>query len=351
MPLLMDVNRTPAHWAPRKKGVVKRSARGSSARTERLQIALVNNMGDGALEDTEAQFFDLLDAASGSAPIEVKLFTLPRIPRSDRAKAHLTKFCSPWSEIWDRQLDGLIITGTEPRQPELRKEPYWSALTDLLEWAEENTSSTILSCLAAHASVLHSDGIARYMLQDKRFGVFEELVTSDHVLTTGIPEPMRCPHSRWNQVSEDALRANGYQVLTKSEPAGVNLFVKNKGNSLFVHFQGHPEYGAATLAKEYRRDVKRFLRGERETYPQAPQGCLAGQALAAVEEFRAKALANPSEEFMAEFPEGAMGNEAESAWHASAVRIYRNWLQYLPSRRVNSAAHAAAAASQHSATQ
>ena len=47
----------------------------------------------------------------------------------------------------------------------------------------------------------------------------------------------------------------------------MDLFVKKKEKSLFVHFQGHPEYGAQTLLKEYRRDIKRFLRGERETYP------------------------------------------------------------------------------------
>ena len=48
----------------------------------------------------------------------------------------------------------------------------------------------------------------------------------------------------------------------------MDSFVKKKKRSLFVHFQGHPEYGAQTLLKEYRRDIKRFLRAERETIPQ-----------------------------------------------------------------------------------
>ena len=30
-----------------------------------IQIALINNMPDAALEDTEVQFFELLDAAAG----------------------------------------------------------------------------------------------------------------------------------------------------------------------------------------------------------------------------------------------------------------------------------------------
>ena len=68
------------------------------------------------------------------------------------------------------------------------------------------------------------------------------------------------------------LAACGYIVLTQSAEGGVDTFVKKKKRSLFVHFQGHPEYGAQTLLKEYRRDIKRFLRGERETYPSDAKG-------------------------------------------------------------------------------
>ena len=56
-------------------------------------------------------------------------------------------------------------------------------LTDVLDWAERNTVSTVLSCLAAHAGVLHSDGIQRHLLSDKQFGVFESTTVSDHELT------------------------------------------------------------------------------------------------------------------------------------------------------------------------
>jgi len=72
---------------------------------------------------------------------------------------------------------------------------------------------------------------------------------------------VRFPHSRWNEVQENALTGCGYEVLTKSDSAGVDLFVKQKKKSLFVHFQGHLEHQAETLLKEYRRDIKRFLRG------------------------------------------------------------------------------------------
>ena len=77
------------------------------------------------------------------------------------------------------------MTGTEPRQPNLRNEPYWSALANVLDWAESNTTSTVLSCLAAHAGVLHSDGIERCPLNDKQFGVFDFAKAANHPLTDG----------------------------------------------------------------------------------------------------------------------------------------------------------------------
>ena len=70
---------------------------------------------------------------------------------------------------------------------------------------------------------------------------------------------MQIPHSRWNEVRADALTACGYEILTQSAEAGVDLFVKKKKDSLFVHFQGHPEYSVRTLLKEYRRDIKLSL--------------------------------------------------------------------------------------------
>ena len=41
-------------------------------------LVLVNNMPDAALEDTELQFFELLDAASGETPIFIRLCSLRR---------------------------------------------------------------------------------------------------------------------------------------------------------------------------------------------------------------------------------------------------------------------------------
>jgi homoserine O-succinyltransferase len=211
-------------------------------------------------------------------------------------------------------------------------EPYWGSLTKVLEWAEHSTHSTVWSCLAAHAALLHTDGIGRRQLGDKRFGVFECARVSDHPLTAGTPPRLPMPHSRWNDIPEDALTACGYRVLTRSAEAGVDAFVKQR-KSLFVFFQGHPEYEASTLLLEYRRDIRRFLRGERETYPAMPLGYFDGDTLAALTAVRERALAERREEVLADFPTALALERVTNTWRPAAASIYRNWLLSMCARK------------------
>ena len=303
------------------------------AGVQAIRIALVNNMPDPALEDTELQFFDLLDAACDDLPLVVKLYSLTGVPRSERGMRRLNSFYYSLDDLWNNQFDALIMTGTEPLQPSLRQEPYWCILSEVLDWAERNTHSTVLSCLAAHAGVLHSDGIERHRLADKRFGVFEFPTPSSQSLARGMGATIRFPHSRWNEVRPDALESCGYTIVTQSDEAGADCFVKRKKQSLFVHFQGHPEYQAHTLLKEYRRDIRRFLRHERETYPTAPVGYFGEEATNHLMDFRQKAIANRSEEVMTDFPETFLTSDLQNGWRASAVRIYSNWLHLISEKK------------------
>ena len=330
MSLMMDWGRIPTKWAEKKNGHATRvTGNGGPGVTK---IALINNMPDAALEDTELQFFELLETAASRIPVHIELYSLPGLPRGDRAREHLHEFYSSTDELLDRKFDGVIITGTEPRQPDLRNEPYWSSLTNIFDWAERNTTSTVLSCLAAHAGVLYSDGIARQPLSDKQFGVFEYKKASDHELVSGVGGLVRFPHSRWNEVRGEALTSCGYTVLTESRDAGVDMFVKQKRTSLFVHFQGHPEYVAQTLLKEYRRDIKRFLRRERPTYPSMPQGYFDASAKKLLDNFQKNALSDLREELMQSFPEEALAGTLRNSWHLSATSVYQNWLHYIATK-------------------
>jgi homoserine O-succinyltransferase/O-acetyltransferase len=338
MSIVIDGGRVPKLLSRKNASNVARPAGSLESSAEPLRIALINNMPDSALEDTEVQFFELLESAAGDLPVSLKLYSLPELPRSEAGEQHLRGFYHSIEDLLRGRFDGMIMTGTEPRQPDLRDEPYWPALTEVLEWAEGNTASTVLSCLAAHAGALHSDGIPRHRLSDKQFGVFEYMKVGRHALTDHAGDTMRIPHSRWNEVRADALTACGYEVLTQSTEAGVDLFVKKKKDSLFVHFQGHPEYSVRTLLKEYRRDIKRYLRRERETYPTMPQGYFGAEASGSLSNFRKAVEADPREDLMTKFPEAAAAGALEGTWQPAAAGVYRNWLQYLLSQRANASA-------------
>jgi homoserine O-succinyltransferase/O-acetyltransferase len=319
-----------------KKWATPESAKNSSLDNSPLRIALVNNMPDAALEDTEVQFAELLSAAAEGTTISLTLGSLPNLPRGEFGLEHLRNFYFGMEALQGSRFDGMIVTGTEPKKPDLREEPYWPGFVKLLQWAENNTASTVLSCLAAHAGVMASDGIARTPFADKKFGVFEHARVARHALTEGLEGAIQIPHSRWNDVKAETLRAHGYEILTQSPDAGADLFVKQRKDSLFVHFQGHPEYSTPTLLKEYRRDIKRFLRRERPTFPTAPHGYFDARAIEQLRQFQALAENDAREEVWEHFPEAPVAGSVENTWRSSAVRIYRNWLQYLREKKAES---------------
>src|SRR4029077_5803018 len=90
------------------------------------------------------------------------------LPRAAEARAHIARSYWPLEALLAEAPDGLIVTGNEPHAPRLRDEPYWPRLTQLLEWADAHTASSIWSCLAAHAAVEHFDGIGRRRLAGER---------------------------------------------------------------------------------------------------------------------------------------------------------------------------------------
>jgi len=309
-------------------------------------------MPDAAFKATERQFISLLDAASGGIEVRLSLYTLPSIPRTEpvvrRAASHYANVETLWNGGADDfdgpdgidGLDGLIVTGKDPVSADLRDEPCWQTMTQIIEWAQENTHSTVWSCLAAHAAVLRMDGIQRRRNGGKYFGIFECARVSEHPLLAGAPPRFKIPHSRWNGISAEDLEARGYSVLARTVEggadagagAGVDTFVK-EGKSLFVFLQGHPEYERDTLLREYRRDVERYLRREASAHPGIPRGYFdhaTERALAALQE---KAISGPDDQLCTHLAAALKTSAIENTWHATAACIYRNWLEQIRVRK------------------
>jgi homoserine O-succinyltransferase len=296
-----------------------------------IAIGLVNNMPDAAVAATQRQFVRLIEDASGELDIRLSLFALETVPRAGEARRAMAEDYAPAGAIEAAQLDALVVTGAEPCAADLRDEPFWDELGFVLDWAAENTVSSLLSCLAAHAEVLRSDGVARRPLASKRAGVFSVDVVADHELVRGLGPRYRAPHSRWNDLDEAKLAEKGYRVLARSPECGVDLFVR-KARSLLVFLQGHPEYEADTLAREHRRDLMRFLQGEATAPPRPPANYYPPDAAAAVASFARRAMAAPEAAVAAGFPVSALSLKDEP-WRQAGVQLVHNWLGLVARRK------------------
>ena len=297
-----------------------------------ITVALVNNMPDSAFVDTENQFRTAAYSADMGA-VEFELYTIKEIPRSEKVTAVIESRYSGLNELWTRPPDALIVTGTEPTQPQLRYEPYWPYLARLIEWASDHVRTTLLSCMASHASLLLFDGIERVPRPIKCSGVFGGVVQgSFDPLAAGLPAMVPVPHSRLNDVPQSALLDAGYRIVvgSGSSDVGWSIAAREQGGSLLVLCQGHPEYGTLSLLREYRRDVRRALFGRGAVpYPHLPEGYLAQEVMERLTDFAEHAQRSSADprEWWPNFPYDEVAPAVENTWAASSALLYRNWLR------------------------
>lgn len=305
---------------------------GYDIETQPITVGLVNNMPDAAFTETEEQFRRAVSAGpDGGAGIALDLYTIAEIPRSERTAAVIASRYRGLHELWQRPPDALIVTGTEPVQAQLRDEPYWPQLQHLLEWASAAVPTVLLSCLAAHAGFLVFDGIERVQRSEKCSGVFRGRVNLFDPLAKGLPESAWVPHSRINEVPQEAALAAGYRIVVGSGVSGAGWAVAARecGDSVVVFCQGHPEYSTLSLLREYRRDVRRYLLGDRREYPSVPEGYLSDEAAAALEAFASRATQSDQDpgKLWDQFPYDAVAETVQNTWAASSATLYANWLR------------------------
>ncbi len=258
-----------------------------------LEIGLVNLMPPTALRRTEMEFRALLRAApADAANVELRCFA----QHHDAGQS--TPF-APLAALWDAPLDGLIVTGAEPAAASMQQEPLLPLLRELVSWASENTSAALFSCFAAHGAAWCLDEIPRQRLPEKLSGVFACEKAAAHPITAHLPPSWATPHSRYNTLDEQALRAAGYVILSRVHKSGPDMFAKTRGHSEFLFVQGHPEYGPHVLLGEYRRDMKRYQNGLLGHKPHWPETY----------------------------------DESDSAWRDSAAGLMQGWLRQLAARR------------------
>ena len=188
-----------------------------------IKIAIVNLMP--LKEATELQ---LLRALSNTPlQVDVSFVSLETHESTHTALSHLNRFYEPFSEISDKNFDGMIIT--------------------------------LHLCWGAQAGLYYHYGIKKHLLKEKRFGIYQHRLLNRKVpLVRGFDDVFFAPHSRHAEVDkQDVLKHPELSVLAESKEAGIYLVIANDGHQVFV--MGHPEYDRYTLQKEYLRDKEKGL--------------------------------------------------------------------------------------------
>jgi homoserine O-succinyltransferase len=284
-------------------------------------------MPDTALEATERQFFRLLGACNQIVQFHAHLFTIEGIERGPEAKKHIDSYYETFDQIKADGLDGLIISGANVTHANLEQEPFWDPLSEVFIWAKQNVTSILCSCLATHALVQHCFGLKRSHLGVKRWGVFSHKVISQkHPLVAEMNTRFDVPHSRFNEIFQQDLENFGIKVLVASEQVGAHLFVSSDGFRI-VFFQGHPEFDTISLLKEFKREVLRYLNGDRAGYPPFPDNYFSGTVKAVLEEYRDKCeAALNNNQPMPEMPEKLLVPRINNTWHDTGEAVIGNWI-------------------------
>ena len=292
-----------------------------------LHIGLLNMMPDKALAATERQFFRLVGESNQIAQFYMHPFTLRGLERGPEAATHIAQYYETFEQIKQVGLDGLIITGANVSEPDLALESFWNPLIEVIDWAYENVTSTVCSCLATHAVLQFRYGQRRRLLPAKRWGVYSHRIRDrQHPLILGVNTRFDVPHSRFNQVDREQFEAAGLRVLAESSEAGVHLAVSEDGFRL-VFFQAHPEYDTISLLKEYKRELLRFMHHERDDYPSFPENYFRPRTQAILHEYADQVLAaRDSGAAAPELPEALIIPFLDNTWHDTAEAIINNWV-------------------------
>jgi homoserine O-succinyltransferase len=239
----------------------------------------------------------------------------------------VTRYYDTFDQVREQGLDALIITGANVVGSELAQQPFWQPLIEVIDWAFDNVTSTLCSCLATHAVLEFRYGQKRRPRPAKTWGVFpHRVVDRGHPLVNDVNTRFDVPHSRWNAITRQQFDAAGLRVLVESASAGVHLATSGDGLR-FVFFQGHPEYDTVSLLKEYKREVGLWMRDQRPDYPPFPVNYVPTQEQALLREYRGRLeAAKVAGSTLPEFPEALVSARLDNTWHDTAEAVLGNWI-------------------------
>ena len=256
-----------------------------------ITIAILNLMP--LKEETELQLLRML--SNTPLQVDVSFLKLESHESTHTSFSHLNKFYEKFSDVQDKNYDGLILTGAPIELTEFEQVDYWEELCKIMEWSKTHVTSTLHVCWGAQAGLYYHFGIKKHILGQKCFGIFKHRVRNRKIpLVRGFDDYFMAPHSRHTVVrKEDIEKCDDLIILADSKEAGVFLVMKEDGRQIFM--MGHPEYDRYTLDTEYKRDISKGIEMD------------------------------PPLNY---YPDDDPSQKPELSWRSHASIFYTNWLNY-----------------------
>jgi len=257
-----------------------------------LRIALLNLMPQK--NKTETQIARVL----GGSPLQIEITVVAPtgyIPKNT-SREHMLDFYQPFDDIRDQKFDGLIVTGAPIEKLPFEEVHYWDELRTIFDWSRTNVFCLFNLCWGGQAALNHFYGIPKYLLPEKRFGVFSHRVL-DHtsLLMRGLDDEITVPVSRHTENRQADFESHDHlKILMGSDEAGLCLV--HDSRLRHVHMFNHLEYDSHTLNEEYRRDVEK---GAEFVFPAHY------------------------------FPGNDPKNTPVNTWRGNAHLLFGNWLNYI----------------------
>lgn len=220
-----------------------------------LNILILNLMPEK--EKAETQLLRLL----GNSPLQVnvKFLKTDSYESTNTSKQHLEQFYTTFHQIQNQKFDGMIITGAPVELLEFEQVKYWSELKEIMEWTNKNVTSTLHICWGAQAALFYHYDIGKFELARKCSGIYaHRIFEQNDILLRGFDDQFYAPHSRYTDVSIEAIKRNPeLKLLAASEQAGALLIASKDRKHVMI--TGHLEYESDSLAQEYERDLNKGL--------------------------------------------------------------------------------------------
>ena len=255
MPLNIPIKMPAIETLKAENIFVMDNERASTQEIRPLKIVILNLMPMKITTET-----DLIRLLSNSPlQIEIDFLKLKSHTSKNTPIEHLMAFYKTIEKIKKGKYDGMIITGAPVEHMEFEAVDYWSEITEILDWAKHNVTSTLFICWAAQAGLYHYYGIPKYQMDKKMFGVFKHTVLDPkNPIFRGFDDEFFVPHSRHTEVrKKDIEKVPELSILSESKDSGVYIIMGRNGREFFI--TGHSEYSRYTLHDEYIRDLKKGL--------------------------------------------------------------------------------------------